>query len=115
MLLRVIADDFTGAGDIADTLAKGWGGQGGLRATQYPGVPGENASIEVKAGVVSLKSRSIPANEAVRQFLEAPEWLKAQGCRQSGFKGRASSGTPRQGSNRRPALQYPVLCPAGPG
>ena len=39
MLLGVIADDFTGASDIANTLAKGWDGGGGLRTTQFLGLP----------------------------------------------------------------------------
>jgi len=38
MLLGVIADDFTGASDIANTLTKGAVGQGGLRTTQFLGV-----------------------------------------------------------------------------
>ncbi len=85
MLLGVIADDFTGASDIANTLAKG-AGTGGLRTAQYLGVPGTPAAPEVEAGVVSLKSRSIPAGEAVRLSLAALAWLRAQGARQFVFK-----------------------------
>ncbi|WP_250862460.1 four-carbon acid sugar kinase family protein, partial [Caballeronia sp. INML3] len=36
--------------------------------------------------IVALKSRTIPAEDAVRQSLEALEWLRAQGCRQFIFK-----------------------------
>ncbi|GLR88755.1 3-oxo-tetronate kinase [Bradyrhizobium iriomotense] len=86
MLLGVIADDFTGASDIANTLAKGLPGQGGLRTTQYLGIPDRPASAEVEAGVIALKSRSIPAGEAVAQSLAALSWLRAQGCRQFVFK-----------------------------
>ena len=86
MLIGVIADDFTGASDIANTLAKGLPGQGGLVTAQYLGVPGAGAAREVEAGVVSLKSRSIPAEEAVAASLEALCWLQAQGCRQFVFK-----------------------------
>lgn len=82
MLIGVIADDFTGASDIANTLAKGLPGQGGLRTAQYLGVPDHAASRDVDAGVVSLKSRSIPAGEAVAQSLDALRWLLAQGCEQ---------------------------------
>ena len=39
MLLGVIADDFTGASDIANTLAKGWSGGGGLKTAQFLGIP----------------------------------------------------------------------------
>ncbi len=86
MLLGVIADDFTGASDIANTIAKGRSGQGGLATSQFLGVPIHNAAPEVEAGVVSLKSRSIPVEQAVTQTLEAFRWLQAQGCRQFVFK-----------------------------
>ena len=58
MLLGVIADDFTGASDVANTLAQGLAGRGGLRTTQYLGLPGQRAESNVEAGVISLKSRS---------------------------------------------------------
>ena len=86
MLLGVIADDFTGASDIANTLALGIPGQGGLRTTQFLGLPSKPASSDVEAGVISLKSRSNPASEAVAQSLAALSWLRAQGCRQIVFK-----------------------------
>ncbi len=86
MLLGVIADDFTGASDIANTLAKGIPGEGGLKTVQFLGVPQGPAPADCEAGVVSLKSRSIPAAEAVEQSLAALEWLLAQGCRQIVFK-----------------------------
>jgi uncharacterized protein YgbK (DUF1537 family) len=86
MLLGVIADDFTGASDIANTLAKGLPGQGGLKVAQYMGVPNGDAGADIEAGVVSLKSRSIPAAEAVALSLAALEWLRGQGCRQFVFK-----------------------------
>jgi uncharacterized protein YgbK (DUF1537 family) len=81
VLIGVIADDFTGASDIANTLAKG-----GLATSQYMGVPGGAAAPEVEAGVVSLKSRSCPAGDAVAASLDALQWLQAQGCRQIVFK-----------------------------
>jgi uncharacterized protein YgbK (DUF1537 family) len=86
MLLGVIADDFTGAGDIANTLAKGLPGEGGLAVTQYLGVPHRPADPSVEAGVISLKTRSAPVDEAVAQSLAALEWLRAQGCEQFVFK-----------------------------
>ena len=81
MKLGCIGDDFTGSGDLANTLAKG-----GMRATQYAGVPDGPADASVEAGVVALKSRSIPVDEAVARSLEALDWLKAQGCTQFFFK-----------------------------
>lgn len=86
MLLGVIADDFTGASDIANTLAKGKPGEGGLRTAQFLGVPHIASPEGVEAGVVALKSRSIPAAEAVAQSLDALRWLQDQGCRQIVFK-----------------------------
>jgi len=81
MLLGVIADDFTGASDIANTLAKG-----GLATIQFLGVPQGDAPPSCEAGVVALKSRSIPAQEAIDLSLKAMQWLKRQGCRQFVFK-----------------------------
>jgi 3-dehydrotetronate 4-kinase len=81
MLLGCIADDFTGASDLANTLAKG-----GMAATQFVGVPGGAAPASCEAGVVALKSRTIPAADAVAQSLAALDWLLVQGCRQILFK-----------------------------
>ena len=53
MLLGVIADDFTGASDIGNTLAKGLPGQGGLRTAQFLGVPSAPAP-EANSKPVSL-------------------------------------------------------------
>lgn len=81
MDLGVIADDFTGASDIANTIAKG-----GLSTVQFLGLPSTPAPASCQAGIVALKSRSIPAAEAIAQSLQALDWLKAQGCRQFVFK-----------------------------
>jgi 3-dehydrotetronate 4-kinase len=81
MLLGVIADDFTGASDIANTLAKG-----GLATVRFLGLPTQAAPEACEAGVVALKTRSIAAADAVTLSLEAFEWLRAQGCRQYVFK-----------------------------
>ena len=81
MLLGCIGDDFTGSSDLANTLAKG-----GMRVTQYCGIPDVAADPSVQAGVVALKSRSIPVADAVAQSLAALDWLRAQGCQQFFFK-----------------------------
>ena len=78
MRVGVIGDDFTGSSDIALMLAGARGD--GLRTVQYVGVPTGPADAEVEAGVVALKSRSIPAGEAVRQSLDTLAWLRAQGA-----------------------------------
>ena len=86
MLLGAIADDFTGASDIANTLAKGTGGMSGMAVTQYFGIPTKAGQSECEAGVISLKSRSIPAKEAIDLSLAALDWLLKQGCKQIVFK-----------------------------
>lgn len=81
MLLGCIGDDFTGSSDIANTLAKG-----GMKVTQYTGIPTVQAASDVEAGVVSLKSRTIAVEEAISQSLDAAKWLLDQGCEQIFFK-----------------------------
>ena len=86
MLLGVIADDFTGASDIANALARGLPDTGGFSTAQFLGVPKKPAPANIEAGVVALKSRSIPAAQAISQSLDALQWLRAQGCNQFVFK-----------------------------
>ncbi|MER0236965.1 3-oxo-tetronate kinase [Fulvimarina sp. MAC8] len=81
MLLGCIGDDFTGSSDLANTLAKD-----GMNVVQYSGIPKSDAEPDVEAGVVALKSRTIPVDDAVRLSLEALEWLQSQGCSQFFFK-----------------------------
>jgi uncharacterized protein YgbK (DUF1537 family) len=81
MLLGCIADDFTGASDLAGTLAKE-----GMRTRLFTGAPRGDAADDVDAGVVMLKSRSIAAADAVAQSLDALQRLLALGCRQFLFK-----------------------------
>ncbi|HEX3636369.1 MAG TPA: 3-oxo-tetronate kinase [Paraburkholderia sp.] len=80
-LLGCIADDFTGATDLANMLVRG-----GMRTVQTIGVPAAATLIEADALVVALKSRTISAADAVAQSLAALAWLRAQGCRQFFFK-----------------------------
>jgi len=80
MLLGCIADDLTGATDLALMLARN-----GLRTVQTIGVPA-GAAPDAEAIVVALKSRTIPARDAVAQSLDALRWLQASGARQFFFK-----------------------------
>lgn len=81
-ILGCIADDFTGATDLAGMLVRH-----GMRAVQTIGVPDQPAdTIDADAIVVALKSRTIPAEEAVAQSLEALEWLRAGGVQRFYFK-----------------------------
>ena len=81
MRLGCIGDDFTGSSDLANTLTRE-----GMRCVQYVGVPKGPADSQVEAGIVALKSRSVPADEAVALSLQALAWLRAQGCTQFLFK-----------------------------
>jgi 3-dehydrotetronate 4-kinase len=81
MLLGCIADDFTGATDLANMLVRG-----GMRTIQIIGIPATPLDRQVDAVVVALKSRTIPASDAVAQSLTALEWLKAAGAKQIYFK-----------------------------
>ncbi|WP_090044083.1 3-oxo-tetronate kinase [Limnohabitans sp. 2KL-27] len=79
--LGCIADDFTGATDLANNLVRS-----GMRVVQTIGVPTSPLAADVDAVVVALKSRTIPANEAIAQSLEALQWLQGQGAQQIYFK-----------------------------
>jgi uncharacterized protein YgbK (DUF1537 family) len=81
LLLGAIADDFTGATDLANTLVRG-----GMRCVQTIGVPEGPLDVEADAVVVALKSRTITAADAVAQSLQALRWLQAQGVEQVYFK-----------------------------
>ena len=82
IILGAIADDFTGATDLANNLVRG-----GMRCLQVIGVPLEEIDLqEIDAVVVALKSRSCPVEEAVNDSLAALEWLRQQGARQLFFK-----------------------------
>ena len=82
MLLGCIADDFTGATDLASMLVRN-----GMRTVQLIGVPGVNDPVpDVDAVVVALKSRTAPAREAVGESLAALAWLQKAGCKQVFFK-----------------------------
>ena len=81
-VLGVIADDFTGATDIAGMLVKG-----GMRTIQTIGVPAKGMiPDDVDAVVVALKTRSIAARDAVAQSLDALRALQAAGCVRFFFK-----------------------------
>jgi uncharacterized protein YgbK (DUF1537 family) len=80
MTLGVIADDFTGATDVASMLVRA-----GMRTVQVIGVPAGPAP-DADAVVVALKTRTIPAADAVAESLAALRWLQAAGMKQCYFK-----------------------------
>jgi uncharacterized protein YgbK (DUF1537 family) len=81
-LLGCIADDFTGATDLAAMLVGH-----GMRTVQLIGVPPAATMVPpADAIVIALKSRTAPAREAVADSLASLAWLQQAGCRQFFFK-----------------------------
>ena len=82
LALGCIADDYTGASDLANTLTRA-----GLRTVQTIGIPADDLALpEVDAVVVSLKSRSIEAGLAVSRSRAADKWLRSRGAGHVLFK-----------------------------
>jgi uncharacterized protein YgbK (DUF1537 family) len=82
LALGCIADDYTGASDLANTLTRC-----GLRTVQTIGVPQDDLKLpEVDAVVVSLKSRSIEASQAVARSRAAEKWMRGRGASHVLFK-----------------------------
>jgi len=79
--LGCIADDFTGATDLANNLV-----QAGMRVWQAMGVPDAAMVHEADAVVIALKSRTAPVADAVAESLQALRWLREAGARQIYFK-----------------------------
>ena len=118
-LLGCIADDFTGATDLANTLVRQ-----GMRTVQTIGIPGQELSeaLEADALIVALKSRMAPVEEAVAQSLAALHWLRERGCRQFMFKYCSTFDSTERG-NIGPVTEalldalgsdFTVACPAFP-
>lgn len=119
VVLGAIADDFTGATDLANTLTKE-----GMRVVQAIGTPASDADFgDVDAVVVAQKTRTAPVAEAVEQSLQALGWLRAQGARQilqkycSTFDSTVEGNIGPIADALRAALGAPIaiVCPAFPG
>ncbi len=82
MLLGCIADDLTGATDLALMLTRA-----GMRTVQVMAVPDATTDLDgYDAVVVALKSRTIPSTDAVTLSLASAEALLARGAKQLFFK-----------------------------
>lgn len=116
MILGVIADDFTGAGDAALVLS-----DAGMETALLPRIP-DVPACGADAGVVALKTRSVEPDRAVSQSLEALEALRAAGCRQILFKycstfdstPRGNIGPVAEALARALGVTGVVVCPAFP-
>jgi 3-dehydrotetronate 4-kinase len=117
MLLGCIADDFTGATDLANNLVRS-----GMRVVQTIGVPRDGTTIDADAVVVALKSRTIEPAAAVEQSLAALNWLKAGGATQIYFKvcstfdstDRGNIGPVAEALMRALGTDFAAVCPAFP-
>ncbi|MFG2521518.1 3-oxo-tetronate kinase [Streptomyces sp. NPDC048527] len=85
--LGCIADDFTGATDLANNLVRA-----GMRVVQLIDVPSDadrhaaRQAADADAVVIALKSRTVPAADAVEASLRALAWLRSVGAEQIYFK-----------------------------
>lgn len=118
MLLGVIADDLTGATDVALMLARE-----GMRVVQTVGVPQKGVALpQADAVVVSMKSRTNPADEAVAWSLQACDALRAAGARQILFKycstfdstDKGNIGPVTEALMAHLGVDWTVACPAFP-
>ena len=117
LVLGVIADDFTGATDVAGMLV-----QAGMNALLTIGVPQADARLDADAVVVALKSRTAAPADAVRESLAALERLRAAGCQRFYFKVCSTFDSTPQG-NIGPVAEalmaalgadFAIACPAFP-
>jgi 3-dehydrotetronate 4-kinase len=81
IVLGCIADDFTGATDLANNLVRA-----GMRVVLSVDVPAQDQEVDADAVVVALKSRTAAASAAVKVSLDACRWLRKQGAGQIYFK-----------------------------
>lgn len=117
MRIGVIADDFTGATDAASFIVKN-----GLSAIQVSNIPVGDLNNDSDAIVVSLKSRSCPADEAIKSSLQACDWLIRQGCSHIYFKycstfdstSKGNIGPVTKALMERLEVKSTVICPALP-
>jgi uncharacterized protein YgbK (DUF1537 family) len=118
LILGCIADDLTGATDLANALARR-----GMHVVQTIGAPAPNDPVpEAEAIVVAMKSRTNPAQEAVAMSLAACRWLKQAGARQLYFKYCSTFDSTDQGNIGPVAdallqelgADFSIACPAFP-
>jgi len=118
VLLGCIADDFTGATDLASMLVRH-----GMATVQLIGVLEDGVDPgNAQAVVVALKSRTIPAEAAIGQALAALEWLRARGAEQILFKycstfdstERGNIGPVSEALLEALGAEFTIACPALP-
>lgn len=119
LFLGCVADDVTGATDLAINLVKG-----GMRVVQLLCVPTPQQleNLECDAVVVALKTRSLPAQQAVAQSLAAVDALRSVGCQRFYFKYCSTFDSTAEGNIgpvaaailHRLGVQNAIVCPSFP-
>lgn len=74
-VLGCIADDFTGATDLAGLLARS-----GVNVSLRIGIPKEPPTETATFEVIALKSRTAPVDQAVSEACAALDWLRTAGA-----------------------------------
>lgn len=116
-ILGCIADDFTGASDLASFLVTG-----GMSTLQTSGIPSQPLQAPAEALVVALKTRTCSVDQAIDQSLKAIEWLQLQGCHKFYFKYCSTFDSTKSGNIgpvidallERLKLDHALVCPALP-
>ncbi|XDA97271.1 3-oxo-tetronate kinase [Sulfitobacter sp. LCG007] len=116
-LLGCIADDFTGATDLAGLLARS-GRQVSLRIGVPAAPPDDPAPFEV----IALKIRTAPKDKAIRDALAALDWLRAAGAERFFWKYCSTFDSTSQGNigpvsealMQRLGTDQTIYCPAFP-
>ncbi|MGV9386584.1 3-oxo-tetronate kinase [Nonomuraea sp. NPDC003707] len=118
VLLGCVADDYTGGTDVAAALRRS-----GLRTVLIFGIPGPATVLpDCDAVVVALKTRSIPAGEAVAASLAVQRWLHERGVRRLYVKYCSTFDSTDQGNigpvadalTEAGGARLTVVCPAAP-
>jgi len=118
VVLGCIADDVTGATDLAGFLVAS-----GMRTIQLTGLPDEHLALpDADAVVIALKSRTQKTEDAVADSLSALKLLQDLGCHQFYFKYCSTFDSTEQGNIGPVAdalldtigLPFTVACPALP-
>lgn len=117
--LGIVADDFTGASDAASFLV-----EAGVPTILFNGIPEQNPEPDedCAALVVALKTRTMPAEDAVRESMDAFRWLKSMGARKLYLKYCSTFDSTKEGNIgpvvdavlKKYQIPYTVLCPSLP-
>lgn len=119
ILIGCVADDFTGASDLASFLE-----ESGAKCLLINGLPDDNATLtdDYDAVVIALKTRSILPYDAVNQSLAAFSWLSALNPKMLYFKYCSTFDSTPTGNigpvldslMEKYQLPYTILCPSLP-